>query len=55
MGLVIATAVGLCTWIVLWAVGARSLDAFLVTTVIVTLGATARLLNPYLPGRPETE
>ena len=40
MGLVIATTVGLCAWIVLWAIGWKSLDAFLVTTVIVTLGAT---------------
>ncbi|MDP1846619.1 MAG: hypothetical protein Q8K79_02415 [Solirubrobacteraceae bacterium] len=55
MGLVIATTVGLCVWIVLWAIGWSSMDAFLVTTVIITLGAMARLLNPYLPGRPETD
>ena len=55
MGLVIATTLGLCVWVVLWAIGWNSLDAFLVTTVIITLGAMARLLNPYLPGRPETD
>jgi hypothetical protein len=55
MGLVIATTVGLCVWIVLWAIGWTSMDAFLVTTVIITLGATGRLLNPYLPGRHETD
>ena len=52
MGLVIATAVALCAWIALWAIGWKSLDAFLVTTVILTLGATVRILAPYLPGRP---
>lgn len=55
MGLVIATTVGLSAWIVLWAIGWNSMDAFLVTSVIITLGAAGRLLNPYLPGRPETD
>jgi hypothetical protein len=54
MGLVIATTVGLCAWIVLWAIGWNALDAFLVTTVIITLGAMGRMLTPYLPGRPDT-
>jgi len=55
MGLVIATTFGLCVWIVLWAIGWSPLDAFLVTTVIITLGAMGRLLNPYLPGRHQTD
>ena len=56
MGLVIATTLGLCIWVVLWAIGWSALDAFLVTTVIITLAAGARLINPYLPGRrPQTD
>ena len=55
MGLVIATTVGLCAWVVLWAIGWNPMDAFLVTTVIITLGATVRLLHPYLPGRHQTD
>ncbi len=55
MGLVIATAIGLCAWIALWAIGWTAMDAFLVTTVIIMLGATGRILSPYLPGRPETD
>jgi hypothetical protein len=51
MGLVLATTFGLCVWIVLWAIGWKSIDAFLVTTVIITLGATAKILAPYLPDR----
>jgi len=55
MGLVIATTVGLCAWVVLWAIGWNSKDAFLITTVIITLAATARLLSPYLPNRHATD
>ncbi|HVL88792.1 MAG TPA: hypothetical protein VM841_01020 [Actinomycetota bacterium] len=51
MGLVLATTFGLVVWIVLWAIGWKSIDAFIVTTVIITLGATAKLLFPYLPNR----
>ncbi|MDP8967332.1 MAG: hypothetical protein M3N04_01900 [Actinomycetota bacterium] len=51
MGLVIATTFGLVAWIILWAIGWKSIDAFMITTLIITLGATARLLAPYLPNR----
>ncbi|HUR84002.1 MAG TPA: hypothetical protein VMY78_01535 [Solirubrobacteraceae bacterium] len=51
MGLVLTTTFGLVAWIVLWAIGAKALDAFLVTTVVLTLGAAGRMLVPYLPGR----
>ena len=51
MGLVLATTIGLVAWIVLWAIGWKSIDAFLITAVIITLGATAKILTPYLPGR----
>jgi hypothetical protein len=51
VGLVLATAFGLIVWIVLWAIGAKPFDAFLITTLVVTLGATAKILAPYRPGR----
>jgi hypothetical protein len=51
MGLVLATTAGLVAWIVLWAIGWKSFDAFLITTLILTLGATAKILAPYLPNR----
>jgi hypothetical protein len=51
MGLVLTTTFGLAVWIVLWAIGWKSLDAFLITTLIITLGATAKILAPYLPNR----
>jgi hypothetical protein len=51
MGLVLATTLGLVAWIVLWAIGWKPIDAFLITTLIITLAATAKILAPYLPGR----
>ena len=39
MGFVLATTAGLVVWIVLWAIGAKAIDAFLVTVVIVAGGA----------------
>jgi len=51
MGLVLATTFGLCVWIVLWAIGWKPIDAFMITSLIITLGATAKILAPYLPNR----
>jgi hypothetical protein len=51
MGLVLATTLGLVVWVVLWAIGWKSIDAFMITALIITLGATAKLLAPYLPNR----
>jgi hypothetical protein len=51
MGLVLATTFGLVLWIILWAIGAKALDAFLITAVVIMLGATGKILAPYLPGR----
>jgi hypothetical protein len=51
MGLVLATTFGLVVWIVLWAIGWKSIDAFMITAVIIMLGATAKILAPYLPDR----
>jgi hypothetical protein len=53
MGLVVATTLGLCLWVVLWALGAKAFDAFLLTILIVMVSATARIFSPYLPGNRE--
>jgi len=50
MGLVVAATFGLMVWIVLWALGIKAFDAFLITVLVVLVGATARILAPYLPG-----
>lgn len=56
MGLLLTLIAGLSIWIVGWAVGVKSFDAFLVTIVLVLLAAAGRLLLPFLPGgRPRPE
>ena len=50
MGLVAATTVGLVIWIVLWALGTKGFDAFMITTLVILLGAGARMVAPVLPG-----
>jgi hypothetical protein len=50
MGLVVATTVGLVIWLVLWAIGAKAFDAFMITVLIALVAATLRMLAPFLPG-----
>jgi hypothetical protein len=51
MGLVITVTAGLLVWIVLWALGAKGFDAFILATLIIVVGATVKILTGYLPGR----
>ncbi len=50
MLLVLTTTAGLIVWIVLWAIGVKSFDAFLLTLGMIVLAATVRLILPSLPG-----
>jgi hypothetical protein len=50
MGLVVATTFGLIVWIVLWALGIKAIDSFIITVLVALLAASARMLAPYLPG-----
>ena len=51
MGFVFTVATGLVVWIVLWSLDTKAFDAFMLTTLIVLLGVTGRILMRYLPGR----
>lgn len=51
MGLVLVTTFGLVIWIVMWAIGAKAIDGFMITTLVIVLGAAGRMLAPYLPSR----
>ncbi len=51
MGFILTVTAGLIVWIVLWALGAKAFDSFMITILIVLVGATVRVLTPYLPGR----
>lgn len=50
MGLVVAITAGLLSWIVLWSLDVKAIDAFMLTTVIVLAAQMVRMLTPYLPG-----
>jgi hypothetical protein len=51
MGFILTVTAGLIAWIVLWALGAKGFDAFLVTAAVIVVGATLRIVTGYLPGR----
>jgi hypothetical protein len=51
MGLVLTLTAGLIVWIVLWALGAKGFDAFMLAALIVLVGGTLKILAGYLPGR----
>jgi hypothetical protein len=50
MGVIVATTAGLILWLVMWALGVKAFDAFMITVLIAVVAATARMLAPYLPG-----
>lgn len=54
MGFIVATTAGLVIWIVLWAIGTKPFDAFMITVLIAVVAVTARMLAPYLPGNRDT-
>jgi len=51
MGLVLTATAGLIVWIVLWAIGTKGVDAFLLASAIILVGASLKILAGYLPGR----
>ena len=51
MGLILTATAGLVVWIVLWAMGSKGFDAFMLAAAITLVGATLRILSRYLPGR----
>ena len=50
MGFILSATAGLIVWIVLWALGAKGFDAFLITALIVLVAAGTRIVMPFLPG-----
>jgi hypothetical protein len=50
MGVLLTLIAGLVVWVVLWAIGAKALDAFLITLVMLIVAAAVHLVVPYLPG-----
>ncbi|GAC1440689.1 MAG: hypothetical protein NVSMB51_20250 [Solirubrobacteraceae bacterium] len=50
MGLVRTPTAAMVIWIVLWALGSKGFDAFMIAALVILLGAAARILSGYLPG-----
>jgi hypothetical protein len=51
MGLIITATIGLCIWIILWALNVSGFDAIMIGVVLVLLAIGVRSLLPFLPGR----
>jgi len=51
MGLILTVTTGLVVWIVLWSLGSKGFDAFMLAAAIILLGATLKILSGYLHGR----
>jgi len=55
MGVLLTFIAGLAIWIVLWAIGAKSFDAFLITLVMLIIAAAAHIIWPTLPGNRDPD
>jgi len=51
MGLVLTVTAGLIIWIVLWALGAKGFDSFMLAMLVIVVGASLKIIAGYLPGR----
>jgi hypothetical protein len=56
MGLLLTLIAGLVVWLVLWAIGEKAFDAFMLTILFVLIAVGVRIVSPYLPGnRPDEQ
>lgn len=51
MGTIAAFTAGLIVWIVLWSQGAKAFDAFMIPVALLLIGATGRVVMPYVRDR----
>ena len=51
MGLVVWTAFSLLLWIVLWALGSKAWDAFMLSVGILLVAVTIHIVKTHRPGR----
>lgn len=49
MLMTLAATAGLVVWIVLWSLGAKGFDSFMITALVLVVGATAKILLQYIP------
>jgi hypothetical protein len=55
MGLLITLIVGLVIWIVGWAIGIKSFDAFLITLLLMIMAAAGHFIWALLPGNRDPD
>jgi hypothetical protein len=51
MGLAYSIVASLCLWIVLWALGAKALDSFLLAGLLMIVAVTVHMLVRYIPSK----
>ena len=51
MALTLWTTAALVLWIVLWALGSKAFDAFMIPILLILIGATLQSLKRYLPNK----
>jgi len=51
MALTLWTTAALTLWIILWSIGAKAFDAFMLAVLIIIIGATIQSLKRYMPNR----
>jgi hypothetical protein len=51
MGLAYSITASLCLWIVLWALGAKALDSFLLAALLMVVAVTVHMLTKYVPSK----
>jgi len=51
MQVLVAFTVGLVVWIVLWALGVKPFDSFLITILLVVSAAAATIAEPFIRER----
>ena len=47
----LASTAGLVVWLVLWSLGAKAIDAFLITAGVIIVAGAVKIALPHLPGR----
>jgi hypothetical protein len=55
MGLLLTVIAGLVVWIVLWAIGVKGFDSFMLAVVMIVIAAAMRLVWPFLPGNRDPD
>jgi hypothetical protein len=51
MGVLLTLIAGLIVWLVLWALGSKGFDAFMITVLMLVIAAGGHIVAPHLPGR----